>query len=373
VASLTLEEINNQLRPGGIRLETRGKSQMIRLIAVLPSKEQGAEPYQQKISLGLSAEIPYQLKEAHRIAIALLALKTTGWDWKESDRILGKKTEEKSDLRAGIDRYQAHRLASGIKPDQVLREYKNVLSKLIDISETPSLKLFQNFIGQYPKDSSIRKFAYETCKRLCEFNKWDYDLSPYKSNYGQHQVKKRELPGDAEIRDLEANFTGSQEWRWVLRVILCYGLRNHEAHFCSVSANYPYPCSVTRGKTGARVVYPYPLEWVEEWKLWDRFAPDINLDRPFRAIGQTTTAGLRNGGTLKPYTFRHCYSIRGHVIYNQPPRIMAGLMGHSVATWINVYSKWLPNDMIKNSYLESLKKPGEQPLQDSSTSKENPC
>jgi integrase len=372
MASLTLEEINNQLRPGGIRLEPRGKAQLIRLIAVLPSKEQWEESYQQKISLGLSAEIPYQLKEAHRIAIALLSLKTTGWDWTEANYILGRETEKKSDLRAGIDSYREHRLASGIKPDQVLREYKNTLVKLIDISDTPSLKLFQTFIGQYPKNSSSRKFAYETCKRLCEFNQWDYDLRPYKSTYGQHQVKRRELPGDEDLINVEANFTGSQEWRWVLRVILCYGLRNHEAHFCSVSPDYPYPCSVTRGKTGARVVYPYPLEWVEEWKLWDRSVPNINLDRTFRAIGQITTESLKNGGAPKPYTFRHCYSIRGHVTYNQPPRIMAGLMGHSIATWINVYSKWLPDDMLKNSYLESLKKPGEKPLPDSSTSKENP-
>jgi hypothetical protein len=350
---MNLEEINAQLKPGGIYLEARGKKHLIRLICIIPTKEDGTRK-QHKLSLGLSAIIPYQLKEAHRLALVALSLKTNGWDWDKWNMALGKEVQHKSDLQAGIDHYCQHRKATGVSDAQLKKENTDVFKKLLAIADTPSLKLFQGFIGQYPKNSAQRKLVYECCKRLCEANKWNFDLSPYKSTYGQHSVKPRVLPGDDRLREIEAAFTGHKEWRWALRMILCYGLRPHEVHFSSVNPEFPHECKVTRGKTGARTVYPYPIEWVIEWELWNADRSTIPLDRAYRAIGKYTSNRLAEGGAPKPYTFRHCYSLRGHIKYNRPARIMAALMGHSTATWLNVYSKWLSADMLKESYMESI-------------------
>lgn len=353
---MDLTQINNQLKPGGMRLEPRGKKQLLRIISVLPSKDHEHIRIQQKISLNLSAGIPYQLKEAHRIALQLLALKTDKWDWNKAYIIIGSENKgEKTDLELAIGSYIDHRRAMGISEPMIEREYKNILSKLIAISDRPSLKLFQEFIGQYPKDSSTRKNAYECCKRLCDYHEWSYKLKDYRSTYNQSMVKARILPTLEEILENDRNFTGGDEWRWIYRVIVCYGLRPHEAHFATVSPKQPYECFVERGKTGSRTVYPYPPTLVTKWQLWNRpKKPSIDLDRTFAKIGQITTESLKRSGIHQPYNYRHAYSLRGHIEYKQPARIMAELLGHSVETWLKVYSKWLSDDMLLDSYMKSI-------------------
>jgi integrase len=52
------------------------------------------------------------------------------------------------------------------------------------------------------------------------------------------------------------------------------------------------------------------------------------------------------GEKLVPYSLRHAYAHRAHVVLGLAPKVAATLMGHSVQTHLAAYSRWCGDDVV---------------------------
>ena len=59
---------------------------------------------------------------------------------------------------------------------------------------------------------------------------------------------------------------------------------------------------------------------------------------------------------LVPYSCRHGYAHRAHVICDLPPKVVAAAMGHSVQTHLAAYSRWCGDDVVDVAFMEAAKK-----------------
>jgi integrase len=56
------------------------------------------------------------------------------------------------------------------------------------------------------------------------------------------------------------------------------------------------------------------------------------------------------GEKLVPYSCRHGYAHRAHVICDLPPKVVAAAMGHSVQTHLAAYSRWCGDDVVDDAF-----------------------
>lgn len=66
-------------------------------------------------------------------------------------------------------------------------------------------------------------------------------------------------------------------------------------------------------------------------------------------------SGLREakGEKLVPYSCRHGYAQRAHVICDLPPKVVAAAMGHSVQTHLAAYSRWCGDDVVDDAFTKA--------------------
>lgn len=183
-------------------------------------------------------------------------------------------------------------------------------------------------------------------------------MKQFKSSYDQSKVQERIVPADAEILNLIPRILNAQ-WRYVFGMMATYGLRNHEVWSSHIedrkSDGVTIPvCIVRAGKTGSRVAYPVPGEWVDKLELRNQVLPKISND-----LGKYAgRAWRRQCGRIgenpdwKPYSLRHAYAIR--CLANQiPDAITSKWLGHSVSTFQNIYSKWINQSLSEKIWLKS--------------------
>ena len=51
-----------------------------------------------------------------------------------------------------------------------------------------------------------------------------------------------------------------------------------------------------------------------------------------------------------PYSCRHGYAHRAHVICDPPPKVVAAAMGHSMQTHLVAYSRWRGDDVVDDAF-----------------------
>lgn len=56
------------------------------------------------------------------------------------------------------------------------------------------------------------------------------------------------------------------------------------------------------------------------------------------------------GEKLVPYSCRHGYAHRAHVICDLPPKVVTAAMGHSVQTHLAAYSRWCGDDVVDDAF-----------------------
>jgi integrase len=356
----TLESINDRISGSGVRVEKKGNK--LYLVSVLPPRSGEGKAKQQKIALKISDRTPLELEQAEGRALELLSQKIKGeFSWSKWRQGNGEAIAQVENLGTLIERYKLDRTISGMTPDQWAREWEFL--KRLPMESRPTKEAFLDVVARSVPNTATRKEYVTRFNRLIKWAELDIDLSPYQSNYSASRVKPRQLPTDEMIeqtRDWIISVDRGRiqrqalTWQWVYGVLAAYGLRPHEVMFCRISSTPPYACHVTEGKTGKRTVYPFHPHWVEQWKLWEMNKPNVRCDRAHRKVGQSVTDSLRRYGVNLPYNLRHAYSLRAHVKYNTPPRVVAGLMGHTVAVWQKTYSRWLRDDDLLSSYMRSI-------------------
>ena len=65
------------------------------------------------------------------------------------------------------------------------------------------------------------------------------------------------------------------------------------------------------------------------------------------------------GEKLVPYSCRHGYAHRAHVICDLPPKVVAAAMGHSVQTHLAAYSRWCGDDVVDDAFAKAEQRLGQ--------------
>lgn len=147
---------------------------------------------------------------------------------------------------------------------------------------------------------------------------------------------------------------------FAFQLMATYGLRPEELQHLQIRQGRlwcTYEKVASRGKTRPRVLRPLPCDdWADGWRLEERFpTQELPPMQPRPGLGggyvghylmnRPLWKELRReyeakGEKLVPYSCRHGYAHRAHVICNLPPKVVAAAMGHRVQTHLAAYSRW---------------------------------
>ena len=166
-------------------------------------------------------------------------------------------------------------------------------------------------------------------------------------------------------------------WRFAFQLMAAYGLRPEELQHLQIRQGRlwcMYEKVASRGKTRPRVLRPLPCDdWADGWRLEERF-PTQELPPMQPGLGggyvghylmnRPLWKGLRReyeakGEKLVPYSCRHGYAHRAHVICDLPPKVVAAAMGHSVQTHLAAYSRWCGDDVVDDAFAKAEQRLGQ--------------
>ncbi len=165
-------------------------------------------------------------------------------------------------------------------------------------------------------------------------------------------------------------------WRFAFQLMAAYGLRPEELQHLQIRQGRlwcMYEKVASRGKTRPRVLRPLPCDdWADGWRLEERFPtqelppmqPGLGggyvghylMNRPlWKELRREYEA---KGEKLVPYSCRHGYAHRAHVICDLPPKVVAAAMGHSVQTHLAAYSRWCGDDVADDAFARAERRLG---------------
>jgi len=160
-------------------------------------------------------------------------------------------------------------------------------------------------------------------------------------------------------------------WRLAFQLMAAYGLRPEELQHLQLRDGRlwcTYEKVASRGKTKPRALRLLPCDdWAADWKLADQFCPsdlppmrsgfcgnDIRQYLHRRSLwNQLRQEYEAKGEKLVPYSCRHGYAHRAHVICDLPPKVVAAAMGHSVQTHLASYSRWCGDDVVDDAFAKA--------------------
>jgi integrase len=165
-------------------------------------------------------------------------------------------------------------------------------------------------------------------------------------------------------------------WRFAFQLMAAYGLRPEELQNLQIRQGRlwcMYEKVASRGKTQPRVLRPLPCDdWADGWRLEERF-PTQELPPMQAGLGggymghylmnRPLWKELRReyeakGDRLVPYSCRHGYAHRAHVICDLPPKVVAAAMGHSLQTHLAAYSRWCGDEVVEDAFQKVARRLG---------------
>lgn len=358
------QKLKQQVHP--IRLERRDNRLWAR--ATLPVKPHLAhrhtQPYQQRICLNLPANLQ-GVAEAHRHLIKIgcqLVLGEFEWsDWAKikepdpgPDRLVGDWVEE-FERRYWLSHNQN---PSGVR---TWKNYAILLAKL-PINEPLTIDLLIGVIAKSEPNSSYRKRLTSIYIRLAKMAGLNYgSLKELSGNYSSLHVSPRDLPEDTDIIEaVDRLFDEGSSWSWVVGIMACYGLRNHEVFHLDL-LEFPNIFVGAATKTGRRFVYCPDPSWLDRWGLQDRKLPPLDEIRKANPtewdnarLGRKVGRAFSRAGLLfNPYDLRHAFARR--CFENRfPPDLAARVMGHSLQVHTRVYRAWWGEESYRQVYEQVL-------------------
>jgi integrase len=160
-------------------------------------------------------------------------------------------------------------------------------------------------------------------------------------------------------------------WRLAFQLMAAYGLRPEELQHLQLRDGRlwcTYEKVASRGKTKPRALRLLPCDdWAADWKLAEHFRPgdlppmrsgfcgnDIRQYLHRRPLWNKLRQEYESKGEkLVPYSCRHGYAHRAHVICDLPPKVVAAAMGHSVQTHLAAYSRWCGDDVVDDAFAKA--------------------
>lgn len=341
--SAYLQELNNQLKALDISIRIRHRGNRLYLRATLPPKpgSQKVVHYQQEISL----DIPISLGGIRLAKLEALsvwtALELGRFDWQPYLKRRAIKLKSTVDwIKEFQEDYFDRRQRSPKSETTYDKDYRLTFNHL-----DPSIPLTAESILETVKatrpDSKTRKRFCMALGALARFAGLEVDLRRFKGTYNLKKTKRRNLPEDSLIEQWRDTIT-NPAWQWAYGVLAVYGLRPHELFHLDLERLSQGETSlrVLEGKTGARVVYPFPLDWWERWRLWEVNSPRITGSTNSFLGNRVNQFFRRNETPFQPYDLRHAWAVRT-LGMGLSLTLAAQQMGHSVAIHSDIYHRWI--------------------------------
>jgi integrase len=358
-----LSEVNTRLKAAKIRVRIVKKREKLCLQATLPDRK-GGKPYQQQIYLGVNptlSGLSYAEAKAKEVSAALDQSK---FDWNQyisSKQEVVKPPEETVFVSADEwvkrfeENYFTRRERNGKSETTWKGTYMKVFSRFSPEEELTE-KSIMRVIHTTKPDSRMRQSACNCLQALANFAGISLDLKPYRGNYSFESVDLRDIPSDELILECYTKIK-DKGWAWVFGMMATFGLRNHEVFNCTLEALDIPTLRVEEGKTGARIVFPLPLEWVDHFSLFDKQLPEVT-GKANRDFGMRVTKAFhRLEIPFTPYVLRHAWSIRA-IRKGMPVQIAARQQGHSLMIHNKVYERFISEQEQNRIYKEMFQKNG---------------
>lgn len=351
-----------------VTIERRGESLYLR--STLPPKPNSnrLDDHQQRVCPKLSANllnIHLAEQEAHKLA-ALRDMQSFSWElYTRPKKIEVRPISCQEWIERFQDDYFQRRERNYRSESTWKNDYHLVFKRLPP--EPLTATLIKTLILSTKPDTKTRRCFCISLNALARFAGIDIDVKPYIGSYGPKKVTPRDLPSDELIVEWFFKIP-RPDWQWVYGMLVTFGLRNHEVFFVDLNALTlsPHIASVTNGKTGARKIWAYHPEWVEQFNLKNIQIPQIKLDRPNMQIG--TTVSHYFGRYLKlPFpllALRHCWAVRT-LQYGLDISLAAKQMGHSLQVHSDLYHHWIADRYHQAAYekaIASVNRPLPPPL-----------
>lgn len=342
---MDLRQLNEELRSLNIGVYVEAQGQKIYLRALLPPKPNSKKrsPHRQRIALGINAnEDGLRRAKAEAIKLGgLMACKEFEWGlYVKNDKLT---CAEWGDRHR--EDYFARRADRPQTRTTYRSNYQQIFNKLPPGRRLTAQVIKETLLG-IPPDTKQRRRGTMALTKLAEFAGLEVDLQRYKGCYSHKSVKRRTLPGDAELIEI-ANAVPNVYWRNFALILITYGLRPHEGFYCDFTeAPVLY---VTDGKTGDRHVAPLYPEWVDEFDLAHAALPPGGGavgKRDFTALGDRVTTQFRRYGVpISTYIPRHCYARRSKR-FGIAAIDAAKMMGHSLQEHFRSYHHHYEKDEV---------------------------
>ena len=229
------------------------------------------------------------------------------------------------------------------------KDYRLTFTRL-DPSAPLTAELLLKTISNTQPDSRQRRRFCMALGQLAKFAEIDVDVSVLSGSYSAFNTQPRDIPEDELIEEFREQIT-NPAWQWVYGVIAVYGLRPHEPFNLDLERmrRFEKILTVEDGKTGYRQVWPFPLRWWEEWKLWEVQIPDVTAKNNSGYGNRVQQYFKRANIPFHAYDLRHAWSIRT-LRLGLDLTLAARQQGHSVTIHTQIYHKWITEKVHQEAY-----------------------
>lgn len=355
---MKLNKINQQLKQKKAGVAIIQKGQRLYLQATLPGKPGTNKlPHQQQLSLGIYANkdgLLHAKAEALRLS-GLLATKSFSWElYGVTSPTSPPPSNTVKDL---VQQYEIQYFSQRERNPKTLttwdKDYRLTFLKLPQ-DQPLTLETLIKTVEQTRPNSRSRKRYVMALSALAKFA--EIDPEPIKvlvGHYSPTALKPRQLPDDDRIVQMQSLFR-SPSWKWVYGILACYGLRPHEVFSINLDRlqSKDYCLEVTDGKTGPRIVYPLPVSWWNEWRLYEPVLPDVSGKSNSELGNRVTQTFRRNKIPFRAYDLRHAWAVRS-LVMGLDLTLASQQMGHSVAVHSQIYHHWI-SEAIHRAAFEQL-------------------
>jgi len=361
-----INNVNDKFATQGSKLKIEKRGEKLNIRGSLPSKEDKNNFKNQRISLGLKADISGLEEAKKKLQLINLQLELNQFEW-----INWKSNPHKKQIKDGFEfpnklnqfeefffKENKSDFRTSTRKTTWRSSYKPYMKRILNIYndyENETLeKIFQKTLESYKEGSRSRKQCATSLNVLAKFLdiKLPEDWKLNSRGYGLSKAGFRDLPKDDFIEKIWEKIP-NKSWKFVFGLMATYGLRNHEVFFCDLSSLTNFGDKIIRvlptTKTGEHQVWPFHPEWVEKFelsKLGDNpeLLPNINRDlkiTTLQNIGKKITDQFKRYSLqIKPYDLRHAWAVRT-IFYDLPDTVAARMMGHSVSLHTQTYHHWI--------------------------------
>lgn len=353
---MDIKKLNTRLRELNIGVSIRQKGRRLYLRSTLPPKP-GSDrpPHQQEISLGVYAN-PEGMEHAKQEALKLgaaIATKSFSWDLYLCDRPTVSPL-----VKEWIQKYEHdyfNRRQRTAKSETTWdKDYRLTFAKLPQ-DEPLSVEVCLRVIGNTQPNSRARQRYVMALGSLCRFAGLDVNFHGL-SRYSPKDLKARDLPDD-DLIVRSRNLIKDPGWQWVYGMLATYGLRPHEVFLIDVEAFLRVNPNVwvTGGKTGARMIFPFPSSWWEEWELNYVQMPKLTAKNNSGYGARISRKFNQYKIPFKPYDLRHRWAIRTLEL-GLDRTLAAQQMGHSREVHDKIYHRWIAQEIHQKAFDQLIPK-----------------